>query len=268
MSTKIYNGYKLPFMQYDALMSYLFETKKQFKHVIAGEFARKCANTWADKCDEAFLEGNPITEMDYNFRYDLAKEIKRMSESATREEEDYRIHVSLFPLGDYILCTFYGENKTFVNFWEGLPQVSEYEYYDNSDHPDHLSEADWDRRRQDWDSAIGYDTPADRGLSYNFIRMDDLSWDCPDFKEWGKYLKPLRDRITHRANVTVTDAYFKTCGYLPEDEKGGGCSVWMRHHREMREAPEYLENLEKAKDEWCEKLKDVDYIFTKEPNEY
>lgn len=262
MSTKIYNGYKLPYMEYEELLKFLFETKKKFKELVTKEFTSILVNSWAVKCEDAHLNGEPLTKWEAGYDYHLAKQIKEDSNSNTHEIYDFTIHVCLFPYKDCILATFYATHKPFIDFWESLPEVSEYMYWNNSDPLEGCSEDDWDQREDDWENVIGDDTPSDRGFTYDLVNLDRIHWEIPYRENFGEYLNPLINRVGYRAEVTCTDNYLKEVGYSPDAQKG--MSEWMRHFREMKTDPSYPEKLDKAKAEWVKKLKDVDYLFTKD----
>lgn len=56
----------------------------------------------------------------------------------------------------------------------------EYGYWDNTDPPDGLDDAEWERRRDRWDRLIGNDPPAVRGLTWALAAVESRIFGVDD----------------------------------------------------------------------------------------
>lgn len=93
---------------------------------------------------------------------------------------DTEFRVTIFP--PHESSTFgiaYTEHEEWFDTWCTQPTVSEYGYWNNSDHPEHVTETEWEYRRKTWDRVVGNNPPAMCGFT---IDVSDPNGPRP--KEW------------------------------------------------------------------------------------
>lgn len=68
---------------------------------------------------------------------------------------DTEFSLTFFPDGDRFLGIAYTEHQHWFEQWLAQPGVSEYAYWNNTDRPRHVTEADWQLRKESWDRVLG-----------------------------------------------------------------------------------------------------------------
>lgn len=77
-----------------------------------------------------------------------------------------------------------------------------YDYFDTTDRPAHVDEHEWAERARVWDAALGYDTPAERGLSWSHTPLPVR----PDVDEVAAVLPATRVRARSVAGFCLDKA--------------------------------------------------------------
>lgn len=108
-----------------------------------------------------------------------------------------------------------------------VPGVVEYRYWNNTDRPDHVDERAWAARARCWDEALGWDTPAERGLTWS---LRDLSFECTlgDRDALGQFIPSAQDRARRLVGRRAMEAVPVGEGQRPAE--------WMRAARAARDA--------------------------------
>lgn len=121
------------------------------------------------------------------FKEPLLNEIHRICESApswktywelgrmyieARKSElrcpfDWNAAIVIYP-GDLSGKLWYGQyfwqQNRYTEILFEQPEVQEYQYFDNTNRPEHISEPEWDKRRENWLQLVPNETPALSGF--------------------------------------------------------------------------------------------------------
>lgn len=153
MSTRIYNGYKLPLMTMGELLEFSKKVKVKADIVKTKEYHKTFANivyTTIDNFSSGLTDfekykknresqGNNVHIFANVFSdtywsiYDRIKNVK-----ITRNRDpaiDWESNIVYIPREDCILALFYSENKDIEKVWKSFKEVKYYGYWDNTDHP-------------------------------------------------------------------------------------------------------------------------------------
>jgi len=241
MSTKIYNGYKLPNMS-------LLELK-EFTDKLRGEIRKTCNKMFYDKAaliitniiDSSYVCSKEKLFKKYNIKEDemnfslffktwdtINKKNKKISKTQERNPLfDFSCEICLIPIEDKILCLYFGEAKEYLNTFTSFKEISSYYYYNNVDKPEDVSEEEWKQREKDWAKALpGIGIPSENGF------IVELNKDIP-FIELGMLEEIIRNIPSFEARVNKTaiekaindnvkdesyDDYSKVYDWLKTDE--------------------------------------------------
>lgn len=194
MSTKIYNGYVLPFMNLNELTTFSQNFRTKAKQVAAEQTELFLARRIAEKLDalcildeEAFIkkhvqkyeeapeEAQKRYEIfgafmhEYQNAYFRYQEVQRTN--YRDNEVDVDANVVYIPLEDKTLALFYAEQSEMKDLWEKEEGVSYYGYWNNTDPDEDCTEEEWEQRKIDWDKALpGYTLPLEAGLIAEFVK--------------------------------------------------------------------------------------------------
>ena len=241
MSTKIYNGYKLPNMS-------LLELK-EFTDKLRGEIRKTCNKMFYDKAaliitniiDSSYVCSKEKLFKKYNIKEDemnfslffktwdtINKKNKKISKTQERNPLfDFSCEICLIPIEDKILCLYFGEAKEYLNTFTSFKEISSYYYYNNVDKPEDVPEEEWKQREKDWAKALpGIGIPSENGF------IVELNKDIP-FIELGMLEEIIRNIPSFEARVNKTaiekaindnvkdesyDDYSKVYDWLKTDE--------------------------------------------------
>ena len=94
---------------------------------------------------------------------DRQREVKR---TGRRDPDiDVEFELWLWPLKDRTLINLHTEQRVFTTWFDALPFVEEYAYWDNTDPDETVSKPDWRKRKTDWQRAWGNGAASDRSMT-------------------------------------------------------------------------------------------------------
>lgn len=123
-----------------------------------------------------------------------------------------------------IYALLYTEREDYRQEFESIAGVEFWGYWNNTDQPDDVTDAEWDERRQVWDRILGWDAPVTRGLGWKLLGdydglipalvMDDLAGAMPDKRARARRVavsvvssfesvSPVAGRVSFRAPLEV-----------------------------------------------------------------
>ena len=262
MSTKIYNGYKLPNMSLVELHDFCMKFKKDIREELEKLYVSKLsllATNIIDNIKCGFFTTDSIKEYFNNYNSkdkdtilpSLAAEIymyecrKKIKISNERDPfNDFSFDVTFFPTINNILAIIFTEQKTFKEIWESQLGVEYYGYWNNTDPIDGISYEDWEKRGDEWDKVLGDDfVPALNGLTFDPI-ADNYPAFCDTKKlvEYQPGLEFRKDRLTELILCKKFDKYFK--------EKNGEENIYfsVRYNKYKQWLEDNPEETQKAKD--------------------
>jgi hypothetical protein len=220
MSTKIYNGYKLPLMSLGSLHELLTGFRDKIKPVKERLLAKSVAKLATDFIDRHAMGDRKLSATDAedmlcptgNLDPLIAAndwlDTRRQKVARTKErdnEADLAVDVCLIPTNDKILALLYSERKEYIKIWTDVAGVEPYPYWNNSDEPDGLSWDEWERRGKEWDKALGDGIPALEGLSY-----DPIANQFPycSYKDIQQYVPTYQARVdSYTKDKAINDWY-------------------------------------------------------------
>lgn len=159
MSTKIYNGYLIKgintFPEFEEFRKQITFAAKQTQGKLA---TRLIINTAVGMVD-AYQVGFDVNKSDdivFNSAYQSVQEKLRNFKTGPYRHPAYdlRFEAVVF-LAEKMLAIVIGDNTAMQNIFKTHPRVEEYAYWDNADHPDNLTDEQWEQRRKDWNFIEG-----------------------------------------------------------------------------------------------------------------
>lgn len=179
MSTKIFNGYILPSTSLTNLKKMCFSLREMLQDVHVEVSHKK----FAEICC-AYIDQNHFGIEFYNFKKNITKHLdseKRYFvpyietfKKISKQQQDnqgkfhdlnFEFNITFIPSGKNILAlTYCNYEEKYLPYWEALPNISEYKYWNSTDQPKHLSEKEWNNRAKKWDKALE-STPIESGFN-------------------------------------------------------------------------------------------------------
>ena len=223
MSTKIYNGYRLPgITTVFELQEFTRRLVKEIRVKQRELVAEMVAHELTTALDSLILRGVVPDEEIFRdtrlFWFGVQDHIKKRQAKvkATLQRDpsvDVDFSVCFVPAGDKFLSLLYTDNRELEALWNAQPEVLEYGYWNNTDQPDGVSDEEWEERCSDWRVALpGHSTPAENGFLLN---MDSGYWLFPDsFEDVAAYLPSFDERICFEAKRMLLNS-------LMREELGG-----------------------------------------------
>lgn len=280
MSTKIYNGMKLPNMSvfelnemYKILRSKLIPIAQQeyYKFVAkiyqaAYVYVKLGVNICEYNIDMTNLPPKADSDEILLFAKREACDIISKTRNAVlwsdaEPDADFEVSLCVLPIPETILCIPCANNnelsKELHRILKEYFHVEEYGYWDNTDKPDELTDDEWDKRRDDWNKALpdALGVPRQNGF---VIKLVDSEFDLT--KRLGgdpKFIMPYveSDEVLCKKAAKEHFVKEKYTEYVHDFESDENISVY----KAWRLAVEYIqknpEKVEKLTAEFMEKLK-------------
>ena len=106
---------------------------------------------------ETKLPGGSIT------RRIAGSDVRLSVTPSTISESDFECALTVIPDGRWAYFLLHAEDVAYQEILEGMPGVTEYAWWDNTDHPANIPSSQWQRREQAWEKILGGRAPARRG---------------------------------------------------------------------------------------------------------
>ena len=227
MSTKIFNGYKIPSMTLPELFNFMFEFRDRVRPVLTRLILQRTAEICAGVINAAaldlptpFLDNDRTIQAIMNNRTKIAPWWFANSYLTHKQDEIERTHIRdpqndfscnltihLIPGGNSykLLVLLFTEQKEFEKLWNLTPGVEHYEYFNNTDRPKEISKEEWKVRELDWESALQAGVPALAGLQFDTCANKPM---FGTFNNILEYIPPVKERAK---NLAVDEVFRHFC---------------------------------------------------------
>ena len=236
MSTKIYNGYKLPLMSMQELLAFNQKVREKFEKIKTEKFHKCFAQIAVCALDninsgritieewaKAHKEGGShlFDSIFSNVYWDIHDRIRKVNSTRERDPAvDYGADVLYIPCDDCILALFYAEAREYKKCWESFKEVKDYAYWNQTDRPRSITVKDWKKRSDDWDKALGgdgYGIPRDYGFNYTLASTDVRT---PRPEDIIKKFPPFSKRLdTLAKEIYASNCIKQGVAQLPQEEQ-------------------------------------------------
>lgn len=268
MSTKIFNGYKIDSnMSAYSLINLMNKLNKDCQdicndlyHTEVAKFVSLCLDTKL-----IFGEDEMNNETSFKYKYkpskwatdlsDYIDELVEQHESSNERNQnhfDFKCKVKLLPIKDKTLFLLYAEKNEYLDLFgytdkedieynsKKYPKISPYMYYNNSDKPKHISNEEWDIRREEWDEALRNN---ENGFIYNLTTT-------PSILNIDIVIKKIEDmhekRVDRLVNSKINDLFNEKYKSLITE---GGISKYLKELELYRKSDTYKNEFNSIKKE-------------------
>ena len=214
MSTKIYNGYRLPLTNHASLpkvMQYLDRKRKAIVDCARRESSKSLVKLAIGNFDSTWLGRNKGHESSkgsalINAMMFVAKEAKKVKAEGIRSPYDWSCSVIVLKGRQRLLAMLYCEDERLTKIAKSI--LEPFPYWNNTDRPSNMSEKEWDERGQEWDEVLGYDAPSKKGMLFTYI--EDGWFPLGDYSDVRRVLRsnPEWAELDHRARYQARDIEF------------------------------------------------------------
>lgn len=248
MSIKIYTGFILRATTLesalDRVQTLRRETNKLARVRMARSMGRKCAaglDRYAAR--DLFPKGGTIPRLESPMSSTWMEVMDEYREAQTNRrrhpETDFEFTMTLHPDNGDILGMSFVEEDDWHRHWMKTEGVEDYCYYNNSDRPEGVDQAEWEERARRWDRVVDRDPasrPAYAGLTANIheseppvVPVDEVLPYLPDFETRAR---KLAFEIMH--SHAMTDLYAKVGEDIPTSQIVG-VLYQLKEHLETEE---------------------------------
>jgi hypothetical protein len=213
MSTKIYNGTRIPYMNTLELMKFLRGLKPKFEKAVQKEIDATTIRLSVHEYDKRTLGlSDKMNEGIYSV-VDSSMTSIFMGDPSRKLEawQSTKTEVILFPMKNKILTLFFGD-RDYEKIWNKVKGVKFYGYWDNTDEDEECSKQEWKQREKDWEEVLVGDDksgiPAMEGFIFQFTTNNlwhfTYGLRSPRRKAAClKYVPDMENRLTRMAEVVV-----------------------------------------------------------------
>ena len=238
MSIKIYHGYQLPNLRtVREVIKWWRDLSDQFKPLAVKALAKEVGAAANRAADVFALLEEELTEgfhQDWAGKNALAIGYDTVKERMKFHEHDFRLVVTIFQARGKTLCTLHSSGMAENFFMENSVAVP-FPYWNNTDRPDDMTQAQWNRRANIWEEALlgRSGVPKLEGLGLETESPEGLLWDVRlKYKNLPCESKTKRAMSLAREKLTSQRMREK-----PEEERGR-LSLWNEEFLKTKADPE------------------------------
>lgn len=237
MSTSIHNGYNFGKQDVFALSHtireqfrpVLFETIHSHPVANAVEMYDKLQSGNEKLVQQVYkaakelgIDSEPLTWFDL-YRLAVDKDRKDDFWDAQQEHNLEVVFLRAEQTGN-IFAMIYGNRETKDHF-DDVYSVFRYSYWNNTDRPKELTEAEWKKRKATWDLLLGHNSPKVSGLSMTVMEPYEIAPRLAYYEAGESFRLPaMADRVRVLARNIVAAEFV-----APEQDKPFDMSDFMEH---------------------------------------
>lgn len=171
MSTKLHHGYKLTglgdMLGLQAWWRAMFVKLEDVQEAEAAKMLASEAIRFFDKDTLGLPRPHPKESPVFAATLDISDRVKKIEREGTRDpRRDFSFSVSVIPVGEQLLALLFTENEALQKTFASAPEVAPFPYWNHSDRPKKVTEAEWEERRRLWDEALaGSGIPSANGFT-------------------------------------------------------------------------------------------------------
>ena len=88
----------------------------------------------------------------------------------SESEADFDVSIVVIPIHDKTLAMPYADHDVLYKLLTNRPEITEYAYWNNTDHPEDISDDEWEHRKVDWDEALpNIGIPKNNGMVLHIV---------------------------------------------------------------------------------------------------
>ena len=242
MSTKIFNGYKLPPLSFLELQEFVRGFQRQVREEGHNLYSKLLVDIATTHFDLATLGKGP-EDNDATAAYlawnEIAEKQRKIEKTGLRDPAfDFHCEICFIPFEDCILAILFTEQQTYTEIWESLPEVESYGYWNNTDPPDDVTDEEWKEREKKWDEALGeFYIPATAAFTIQCLgKYESLDGDWQS--ELDQFAVPFKDRVRKHAH----DKFFTEYMHKRKSEEDDEDDSTFRFMEGLRAFSDWLEN--------------------------
>lgn len=269
MSTKIFNGFiinrEVSTYELNEMMNIIRkEVNNTYLEIIYKDFIKFIAKILDNKYCMSKRKYNIFLNKELEVEENeiickiFTKKVKEsiLSEELFNSDYDYSCSMTIHPLKDKILLLLFSQrneyNKLFGE-WDKEGEIytknkfnfiDEYNYYNNTDRPENISEKDWEAREKDWNNAIGYNAPSEKGMIAEFINKKEIPSEI-FFKDLKLGIEDIYEyRLERISKKYVNEKYSRKIEKILGDEVDFSSHIDL--YNKMIKDPQYKKDIKKA----------------------
>lgn len=158
MSMTIYTGFKLKANTIEEAYEIAEDFRLKANEIAEEETIKWIAREAAHLFDEATLAGQEpeLTRKVSEARYDFMRTSSEQDRKQSRDFSgvDMTSEIVIFPTDKGIVGILYTENSKIEDAWKSLPEVEDFSYWNNSDHPEDVLDEEWEERSRVWNKVF------------------------------------------------------------------------------------------------------------------
>lgn len=233
MSTKIYNGYKIPGKSLDEVIGKLFLNKEKLVDLIENKIREdilyRAFINYHNMCFSNFLDNEKSIDKDNDkspFGLVISEALENERIFELKEQDTIDISICFFPqqqsFGNetyYLLMLFAGnESKLMLesSIWKDL-KIEEFTYWDNTDPLETVTEYEWDMREKQWSNVLGKSyKPSENSLILELKK--EYKYNCVYFRN-KEELRVNFEKNIENVNLKIKNKEQQLLNYYEESLK-------------------------------------------------
>jgi len=197
MSIKAYLGMKFKISDTKDITSFLKDVENIVTPLLREAHDKRVATDIHRSIDTLMTNSQTPFDLEKNQSISLSITKKLIEKAGEMEAwtrnrdpiDDFTFELSVYFVKDYIILLPFCEQNVVFEAMLKMPGVEKYGYWNNSDREDGISEEDWKKRKEDWESII------DKKANPLIMRLDQYRLFTGTINRAINYIPSLDERI-------------------------------------------------------------------------
>lgn len=169
-------------------------------------------------------------------------------------ESNHKAKMMFIPCGRKTLGMFFGDYSYYKILFENTEDIADYHYQNQTDQPDDISDAEWNRREKDWEKAIGPDyIPLNHGMEFTLLDYNNIEEDMLIIKSGKRIYKHLNE-IAEKRITNILTTIDPDKGIFPEMPDDMTLSERIHIINQVKNTTKYKEWKSKTKQTIADKI--------------
>lgn len=217
MSTKIYDGFRLPDTTLEAALGSIHAFRPRIatlRRALSGKLLAEAAVELIDRGATQHLGGDATPEaaaaMPLRHALDDLQRRALQIESQRRRDVaiDHGFEICLLPFNGDILGISFCEQRSWCKDWMEHSSAEPFSYWNSTDAPEGISETEWAARGAVWDAALSRDPSGRPGYAGLTAHLSEIAPDFLMANEVLEFVPDLDTRAQKRARSLLRDRKF------------------------------------------------------------
>jgi hypothetical protein len=211
MSTKIYTGFKIDSMDILEIQTILNGHHKLVKEITKEKIIEHLIKSAVEDFDKDIINKKD-TDKNYisEANYEMEERQRNIKKTMSRDPDvDFEVEIALFPFEGNFYGIYHTEKSDFYDNLLTNPKITEFNYWNNSDHPEKMTEKEWEERARIWNTIFdGNELQCEIGFTKKYNSYPPQPEIEEIIERWDSFVPKFEKRLKYWSSIIYAEREF------------------------------------------------------------